>query len=314
VATVAASPFLIHDGGLATELERHGQKLHETLWSAYCLISDPSTIKKVHYEYLESGANFITTATYQASVDGFSKIGVDREKSIELFKLSVDLALEAKQEFMKTHKQTQTPIFIAASIGPYGAFLANGSEYTGAYVTQLNKQDFINFHFPRLNTLATHPDVDVVLCETLPCLVEAEYLAELLSQISPKVPVFISFSCKDDVHLCSGEKISDAIKALEKYPQDVSVGVNCTAPEYILGLICEIKSATRKPIIVYPNRGENWDATARKYIPHTDRTEPHFAELVRTWHTAGAKIIGGCCRTCPVDISAFKHVLTNLGK
>jgi len=309
-AFISSSEYVVLDGGMASELEHIINKsLHPTLWSAYCIIDSPDAVVNAHYSFLESGASIITTISYQASVEGFKRAGISEDVQ-QIFGKSVQLAVKAKERYLEKER-VKRPVFIAASIGPFGAFLANGSEYSGDYVSNRTKKELLDYHRPRLDSLGNNELVDVLLFETFPSVIEADYLCELAQQIVPSKPIIVSFSCKDTKSLCSGETISEAVKKIEQYSQVMAVGVNCTKPAHITGLIKEIKSVTKKFIIVYPNRGENWDATAHKWIPHQSSEEPFFRQLIREWHKEGAKIIGGCCRMRPSDIAIVNTSLLN---
>ncbi|MDR3694159.1 homocysteine S-methyltransferase [Mucilaginibacter sp.] len=294
--------FVILDGAMATELESRGADLNHSLWSAKLLTEAPELIKQVHYDYLVAGADVITTASYQASFEGFAQYGYSAGQAIELMQLSSKLAFEAREAAMKVRPGSIIPL-VAASIGPYGASLADGSEYRGNYGVSI---EFLkSFHRQRMKVLID-TGVDLLACETIPCLDEAIALKEVLAEF-PGTQAWISFSCKDDSHLSSGEDFSDAVKLLDQSTQVVAVGVNCTAPQYIESLIKIGKSHTAKPILVYPNKGEEYDAVDKVWRPSTTN-HAHFIDDARIWHAAGSTIIGGCCRTTPGDISQLKQL------
>lgn len=138
---------------------------------------------------------------------------------------------------------------------------------------------------------------DLFACETIPSLVEALAEADVLSEI-PGASGWISFSCKDEFHTCGDDLIGDCAEALDEFPQVKAIGVNCTAPEYVESLIREIRKHTDKPVVVYPNSGEHYDAGSKTW----NGASAEYADYVRTWYAAGARLIGGCCRTTPADI------------
>ncbi|QEC77982.1 homocysteine S-methyltransferase [Mucilaginibacter ginsenosidivorax] len=294
--------FVVLDGAMATELEARGANLNHSLWSAKLLNEDPELIKQVHYDYLVAGADVITTASYQASFEGFAKHGYTHDEAIALMQLSVQLAFEARDEFMKEFPHREKPI-VAASVGPYGASLADGSEYRGNYGVSI--QDLKTFHRRRMQVLI-ETNADVLACETIPCIDEAVALLELLTEF-PGVQAWISFSCKDAVRLSSGEDFAEALKLLNQSTQVVAVGVNCTAPQYIEALVKIAAENTGKHILVYPNKGEVWDAANKCWLP-ASTGDTHFYNGAKSWYLAGAKIIGGCCKTTPEDIRQLQQL------
>jgi len=294
---------VILDGALATELEKRGANLNHTLWSAKLLIENPALIKQVHLDYLHAGAAIITTASYQASFEGFAKEGYSKKETEQLMNLSVTLAREAIDEFLNTtpSAQSQAPL-VAASIGPYGAALADGAEYRGNYNVSIEK--LIEFHKDRL-ALLVKSNADILAFETIPCLEEAFAIKELLKRY-PQSQAWVSFSCKDEAHLCSGALFSEAVELLKDSPNIIGVGVNCTAPQYIEALIKIAVAITHQYIIVYPNKGETYNSNTKTWEP-TDNCHLSFVDNAQIWKAAGAKVIGGCCRTNPEDILQLKN-------
>jgi homocysteine S-methyltransferase len=215
---------------------------------------------------------------------------------------AVRLAIEAREEFWARPQNRAGRLrpLIAASIGPYGAMLADGSEYRGNYA--LSDRDLAEFHRPRLEVLA-ESGADLLACETLPCLSEALVLARLLQEF-PHSPAWISFSCRDGEHNCEGQRIADCVAQLNDFPQIVALGVNCTAPRYIAPLLQQMRGRTAKPLLAYPNSGELYDAATKGWSA-IHETKP-FADAAPEWLAAGARLIGGCCRTRPADIAALR--------
>lgn len=295
-------PLMILDGALATELERHGCDLNDPLWSAKILLENPEIIGAVHTDYLEAGADCVITASYQATYEGFIKRGLSEGQAHELIQLSVRIATKVRDTFWANpeNRINRPKPLVAASVGPYGAYLADGSEYRGDYL--LNETELIAFHRKRLETLI-EAKPDILACETIPCLVEAQVLVGLLGE-NPAIYGWVSFSAKDGLHINSGEKIEDCARWLDGSKQVAAVGVNCTAPEHVASLIAEIKKGTDKPIIVYPNSGEHYDVGAK--IWGGGSTDLSYAENARDWFSQGARVIGGCCRTSPKDIRAIE--------
>jgi homocysteine S-methyltransferase len=293
--------LVVLDGAMATELERMGCDLRDPLWSAKVLIEAPEKIRAVHASYFAAGADCATTATYQATFEGFARRGIGEGEALELFQRAVDLATSARDEFwsVEGNRAGRSKPFIAASIGSYGAFLADGSEYRGDYALDLD--DLIEFHLPRMSALAAS-GADLFALETIPSLLEARALVDALRTVGD-MPAWLSFSCRDGEHTCHGERIAACAAELATCEQLVAIGVNCTAPRHIESLVREIRSATHLPIVAYPNSGERFDASTHSWTDQRDATD--FTAAARRWHAAGASLIGGCCRTTPNDIRAI---------
>ena len=294
-------PALVIDGALATELEQRGFDLKDDLWSAKILLEQPEAIKQLHYDYFKAGADCAITASYQATIEGFMKRGLNEENAIDLIKKSVRLAIEARDEFWaeEANRAGRLKPFVAASIGPYGAYLADGSEYRGNY--GLTEEELMDFHRPRMRALI-EAGAELLACETIPSPLEARALVRLLGEFEG-VSAWISFSCRDEAHVCEGEKLEECIRQIEASPQVTAVGINCTSPKFIPSLIREARSATDKPILVYPNSGESYSAEKNDW--NGDPVYESFGEEARTWYEAGARLIGGCCRTSPQDIKTI---------
>ena len=296
-------PFLVLDGALATELERRGADLHDPLWSAKTLIEHPEMIQAVHLDYFLAGADIATTATYQATFEGFGRRGISRARAEELIASAVSLAAAARATFwsQSANRIDRLEPLIAASVGPYGAMLADGSEYRGRYA--IGDGELADFHYPRLAVLA-RSGADLIACETLPCLREALVLARLLAEFPP-LTAWISFSCKDGGHDCEGEDIGRCAAALHGEQQIVAIGVNCTPPQYIVPLLRRMRDQTDKPLLAYPNSGEHYEASSKQWSG--SGTAADFGEQARAWYAEGARLIGGCCRTVPADIRSVKQ-------
>ena len=289
---------LLLDGGLSNELERQGCNLNHKLWSAKLLKTNPEAIIQTHLAYLNSGAQCITTSSYQASVPGFMALGWDRV-SAEIFILrSVQLAEEAIKRFMLSGVKDFKPL-IAASIGPYGAYLADGSEYHGNY--GISEEKLREFHLDRIRLLDSS-NADFFACETIPSFQEAMILAEILKEA--KKAAWVSFSCKDEHHLNDGTPIRECAAFFASHPKVFAIGINCTAPKYISGLIKSIKARSgTKKIVVYPNSGEVYQAESKTWMGFSDPNL--FVTLAKEWIESGADIIGGCCRIGPEHIKSI---------
>ena len=297
---------LILDGAMATELERKGLDLNDALWSAKALFEKPELVEAVHRDYYEAGADISTSASYQATVEGFEKKGFTREQAKELIVRSVRLVQQARDAFWQQRaKRVGRPQpLAAASVGPYGAYLADGSEYCGDYGA--SRAELADFHAERLAILVS-AGPDILACETLPLLDEARAILDDLRRY-PDAGAWISFSCKDAEHTCGGDAIADCARLLDKESQVAAIGVNCTAPQYVADLIRNIRAHTAKPVVVYPNTGETYDAVTKTW--HGSPTPYH--DFVRQWYEAGARLIGGCCRTTPDDIRGIAAFRANL--
>lgn len=309
-AILAARPLMMLDGALATELERRGADLHDPLWSAKVLLEQPDLIRQVHYDYFMAGADVATTASYQATFEAFARRGLDAAQAAQLMRTSVALACQARDAFWadEANRPGRVRPLVAASVGPYGAMLADGSEYKGHY--GLSVEQLMDFHRPRLQVLAG-AGADLLACETIPCLAEAQALARLLAEL-PGVTAWISFSCKDGEHNCEGERLADCVAQLNDCAQVTAVGVNCSAPEFMPGLIAQMRARTAKPLLVYPNSGEQYDGADKRW--HGCAHSVPFAAQARTWYEQGARLIGGCCRTTPDDIRAVAEWARGGGK
>jgi homocysteine S-methyltransferase len=293
-------PFIVLDGALATELERRGADLDDPLWSAKCLVEQPEMIRAVHLDYFKAGADLATAATYQATFEAFRRRGIERDRAAQLMRDAVALAAAARDEYWAGLENPAARLrpLIAASVGPYGAMLADGSEYRGLYA--VNDQELAAFHRPRLAVLA-QSGADLLACETIPCLREALVLAQLLGEF-PALTAWVGFSCRDGAHNSEGEEISHCAAALQDHPQITAVGVNCTRPEYVQDLLLRMRDRTDKPLLAYPNSGESYDAVAKRWTGAPCGTP--FGQWAEAWYQAGARLIGGCCRTTPGDLRA----------
>jgi homocysteine S-methyltransferase len=287
---------VVLDGGLATELERRGADLSDPLWSARVLVDNPTLIQRVHEAYFRAGADVATTASYQASIPGFAARGLSEAEALRLIRLSVELADRARAA-------TGGEGMIAGSVGPYGASLADGSEYRGDY--GVSREVLADFHRPRLAALI-EAGADILAIETCPSPDEVSLVLELLAHWSG-VRAWVSFTCRDDAHASEGQPIEDAVRAVVRNPQVVAVGVNCVAPRLVEGLLTRIRAVTGLPLVVYPNAGETWDPAAREWKGTPDAFDP--ARDVPRWMELGARWIGGCCRTTPDTIRAIRETM-----
>lgn len=281
---------LITDGGLATELEARGHDLRDDLWTARLLVEAPQAILDVHRAFFAAGSMIATTASYQASFEGFAARGLDRQAAERLLHRAVRLARQAADE--------QPGRFVAASVGPYGAMLADGSEFRGRYgltVAQLR-----DWHRPRLEVLAS-AEPDVLALETVPDTDEAEALAELAHEF--EFPAWLSFNIEHG-RTRAGQPMREAFAIAEEIPEIGAVGVNCCAPDEAPEAIAAARE-TGKAVIAYPNSGEGWDAANREWTGGSR----YAARQAEEWAAAGARILGGCCRVGAAEIAAINSTL-----
>ena len=293
---LAVQDVIVLDGAFATELEARGFSVNDALWSAKALFERPDLVREVHLDYLRAGADVVTSASYQATVEGFMKRGFSKEEAAALIQKSIQLAQEARDLYLAEREGNGRVPFVAASVGPYGAYLADGSEYRGDY--GIDEDALVAFHAERLALLAEEKP-DLLACETLPCLVEARAIVRALREREIRIPAWFSFSCRDAAHISDGMEIAVCARWLDTVPEAAAIGLNCTAPQYAEELIRAIRSETAKPIVVYPNSGEMYDVHERRWYGAT----ADFGTEAQRWRAVGARLIGGCCRTTPREIA-----------
>lgn len=300
---LAQDGAIVLDGGLATELEAQGCDIGNELWSASMLRSNPSAIVDAHLAFLEAGANIIISASYQASRAGFMPLGLSEQQADDLIVSSVDLAHAARQKFLDAHSDASFMPMVAASIGPYGATVHDGSEYTGDY--NIDEEGLRQFHSGRLHLL-DRSGADVLACETIPNVSEAGVLHDLLMDVES--PAWVSFACRDERCISDGTPLQEVAKKFRDHPRVLALGINCTAPHLISALIGEIRQAApEKAIVVYPNSGETYEVKDNSW--HGSDSSIDCAEESLAWLNAGAKMIGGCCRVGPEHITAIRDSL-----
>ena len=302
---VARQGFVLLDGGLATELERAGHNLNDPLWSAKVLLEDPGAVEAVHLAFLEAGADCVTTATYQATFEGLAARGVDGARAEAIMRGAVELAVRARDRFLghPARRDERLPPLVAASVGPYGAFMANGSEYRGDYA--IGRHALADFHRKRWQLLS-ESGADILACETLPSFDEAQVLARM-ARDTPDKPAWFSFTCRDEGHLSDGTPIGEVAEWADQAPGVTAVGVNCTEAAFVPALVGALADGTRKPVIAYPNAGGAFDPNTRRWAGA--EPVPDWGEACRGWIAAGAVGVGGCCRVGPGDIRRMRAAL-----
>jgi homocysteine S-methyltransferase len=294
LADLLAHGLAAIDGGLASELEARGHDLTGTLWSARLLNDDPEAIRDVHTAYFLAGATVGISASYQASRAGFERNGLGAHEADRLLALSVSLVREARA--VAAGEGSRHPMLVAASVGPYGATLHDGSEYRGRY--GVSHEFLADFHRERLEVLV-HARPDLLAIETVPDVDEARAIVEALGGYD--MPAWMSFSCADAATTCAGQPIEDAAAVVADAGL-AAIGVNCTKPEHVLGLVQRIRAAQPTlPVVVYPNAGRVWDGEASVWLGDGADLLPRTA--VRSWFDAGASLVGGCCGLGPAAVT-----------
>ena len=280
------------DGGLSTELERLGAKIQGELWTGRALLEDPALVAEAHRAFALAGAEVVISSSYQLSRQGFEEIGLTAADADEALRQSIRVAKDAV---------AGTGAKVAASIGPYGAVLHDGSEYRGVYA--VGQAELEKFHAERLAVLLEESP-DYLAIETIPNVVEAKALAQVLKSVD--VPKWFSFTAGSSELLWSGEKVEDAVREIADLPNLVAVGFNCVAPELVSGLAERIKPLINAEIIAYPNRGGTWDSAAGVWLGNAPR---ELASWLGEWTAAGVTWVGGCCSTDSRDIASVKDAL-----
>ncbi|ARI75721.1 homocysteine S-methyltransferase [Halobacillus mangrovi] len=293
-AILDENEVMILDGALATELEKHGCDLDDPLWSARVLLENPGLIYQVHYDYFRSGADCAITASYQATVEGFAERGIGENEALDLIKETVVLARKARDDFWQEEGGTNRPKpLVAASVGPYGAYLADGSEYKGNY--GVNDERLREFHQPRIKALV-EAGADVLAIETIPSFREAKVISSLVKEF-PDTYGWLSFTLKNGYAISDGTPLEECAQAFEEYDQIAAIGANCTPLTTASEAVATLNAHTEKPIIVYPNSGETYDPETNTW--HGEGSDSFHT---RDWYKRGARIVGGCCRTAPARI------------
>ncbi|ANQ47806.1 homocysteine S-methyltransferase [Flammeovirga sp. MY04] len=284
---VLEKDFYLLDGGLSNAIKKLGGNVNNQLWTADLIHHQEEVIKNAHLNYLKSGAEIIISSSYQASIKGFMEKGFSHEVAIDLLKKTTEIAQSAKEEYREISKRE---VFIAGSIGPYAAYLADGSEYKG-YDEAVDENTLRSFHNERLRIIDA-TDIDVLAVETIPSLEEAKVLNDLIEKCGHKA--WFSFSCKNEKQLNDGTDIIDIVSLLKHNNNVMALGINCTHPKYILGLISEILNAGwKKKIVIYPNAGMVYNPDTKTWLGTSSPED--FLTLALQWKEAGANIIGGCC-------------------
>ena len=285
---------MVIDGSMSTPLERMGADLNDSLWTAKVLAEQPELIRQVHLDYFRAGADCGITASYQASIPGLMNKGYSEAEAEELIARSVEVLLEARDQWWESEGRDAGRAYplCLASVGPYGAYLADGSEYRGNY--KISDAELADFHRRRMEILLD-AGADMLLIETIPSRREAEICADLAEELG--ADYWISYSCRDRQHINEGDLLRDCAEGLctPAHPRLAMIGVNCTKPEYIESLIGELRAATDLPVAVYPNSGEEYDPATKRWSRAGEGMA--FGAWALSYMRAGAAAVGGCCTT-----------------
>lgn len=299
------SPLILH-GALGTEMESLGYDISGKLWSAKYLLDKPEVIQKIHETYVAAGSDLITTSSYQATLPGLIDAGLTEKEAEQIIALTVQLAKAARDKVWgaldETEKAKRPYPLISGDVGPYAAYLANGSEYSGDY-GQITTEALKEFHRPRIQILLNQ-GVDLLALETIPNRLEAQALNELLAEEFPEAEVYISFTVQEPGTISDGTSLDEIAQLVSQSDQILALGINCSSPLLYNQALAILKN-TGKALITYPNSGEVYDGSTQTWKPK-DKDALTLVEHSKDWHDQfGVKILGGCCRTRPNDIKAL---------
>lgn len=297
---------VVLDGAISTELEKHGVETSNQLWGALALDCAQDAVRAVHRAYRQAGAQVLTTNTYQATVPGFMAAGFSADDARALISRGATLAQDAVLAEPNGSETGST--LVAGSLGPYGAYLADGSEYTGAY--QLSTEEFQEFHRPRVQALLA-AGLTLFAVETQPRLDEVQAVLALLEELAPQAQAWVSFQLRDTSTLADGTPLADAVDWVDEWAAEhsvlVAVGVNCVAPEVLTPALTLMGSRTNLPLACYPNSGDTYDAQTKTWTAAS--SSARFTAFVEDWLELGVRLMGGCCRTAPADTAQIRRSL-----
>ena len=298
---------LILHGALGTELEALGYDISGKLWSAKYLLEEPSIIQDIHETYIAAGADLVTTSSYQATLPGLQEVGLSEAEARAVIAQTVDLAKAARDRVWASisdaEKSKRPYPLISGDVGPYAAYLANGSEYTGDY-GNISKEELKGFHRPRIAILLKQ-GVDLLALETIPNALEAAALVELLAEEFPQVEAYLSFTIQETDRISDGTSLEAMVELVGTSKQILALGINCSSPLLFDTALEKLASLTNKYLVTYPNSGEVYDGQTQTWKPK-DVTAKNLREHSQAWHEQfQVKILGGCCRTRPNDITAL---------
>lgn len=291
------------DGAMSTALEELGYNTQSELWTAAAIIDRPDLIYKVHFNYLKAGADLIMTDTYQANIDAFKKLGYSEPESKGFISHAVKIAQQARDDY---EKETGKHAYIIGTVGPYGAYLADGNEYRGDY--NLSFDEYKSFYYEKIK-LIINAGADVIGIETQPKLSETKAILSIIHTLSP-IPVYVSFTLKDATHISEGIKLSRAVANVAIDPYVSAIGVNCTKLEIVESALHIMKKVTKKPLIIYPNTSAKYNIKTKKWTKSSNSKD--FKDYIIKWYNAGAQLIGGCCTTLPKEINEISYFVNKI--
>ena len=282
-------PFTVIDGGLSTALELLGADISGPLWTAQTVIDDPALLERAHRSFVEAGADIIATASYQCGTKQFEAIGLSAKEARDALASTTTIARRAVEG---------TSVAVAASVGPFGASLANGSEYNGRYGVEWQQVE--DYHREKLAILVDS-GADLIAIETIPLAAEALLIAEILEELGAP-PAWFSFGFADETQTYGLDAVDKAVLSIAGYADLVAIGMNCTHPRHVDSLLASMSELVSGiPLIVYPNHGREWDAVTRCWVG--DVMSISSDETVKRWVDLGARLIGGCCGVDPLGIA-----------
>ncbi|KAH8263623.1 hypothetical protein KR044_011772, partial [Drosophila immigrans] len=339
--------ILVKCGGFSSQLARNvtEQVDGDPLWGSRFDDSHPSAVIQTHLDFLRQGADIILSNTYQSSVEGFMRhLGKTRQESVQLIEKSVSLALQAKSIYLEEVAASNGNVapsmpWVLASIGPYGAHLHDGSEYTGSYANLVTAQQLQDWHTTRIET-CLQAGADGLAVETLPCQLEAVAVTELILTKFPETRFWVSFQCKvsavvtlhkfsinipltwqNETSLAHGESFAQAALAVwqlvvahNAQSRLLGIGVNCVNPSHVTPLLKSLLAAKPTdatiPLVVYSNRGEVYDSERGEWTGNG----LNVVSFVPDWIELGACIIGGCCRVYPNDVLEIRKCVDGIAQ
>ena len=270
------------DGSMSFPMEHLGYNLKNKLWTGMALISDPDIIKNIHKDYINAGADYISTSTYQVSYDRLQNMGYQSSEIKKVFQKSIDLVKEAIKE-----SRSKKEIKIVGSFGPFASYDPNASEYVGKYNS--TDDEIKNFHLNNINIIE-ETDLDIILYETIPCLREIKVLSKVLSQTNKEI--WISITCNENIEFRDGSSFKEACKIISQIEQITTLGINCFSPLLVEKALKELKKYSNKKTLVYPNSGEKYNPKDKYWSGKNE-----FNNLmIKNWLSLSPDIIGGCCR------------------
>ena len=207
-------------------------------------------------------------------------------------------------------------IYIAGSVGCFGASLGNRAEYTGDYKCESfpespTAEQLADFHAHKVHALLV-AGIDFLAFETVPNLLEAEAIVLLLNTFKPKVKVWVTFGCQNGQQLNSGESFAEAIRICEACEYITYVGVNCTSPHFITPLLTIASQNSSKELVTYPNSGGDPGLCTHANVfdqlcENTCHEKFDLKAEISKWVKLGVKCLGGCCDTTPEQITSLAN-------